>query len=104
MGVSGGPTGTPRSLLADGQAWTDTNPTFRRSPEGAAARDVWRLASALKRARQRHNLTQQAVSRRAGISARSLQDLERGNVWPSLITVSHVARSIGLRISLTSSK
>lgn len=101
MGGNGGPAGTPRSLLADGHAWTDTNPKFSPGPEGAAATDVWRLANSLKRARQRRGMTQQALARKADISARSIQDLERGNVWPSLNTVSHVARCLGLKLSLS---
>lgn len=59
------------------------------------------LGSALRAARRRLGLTQQEVADLAGLSDRTVRDLEKGSSSPSLGAVIAVAMVLGLRLEVT---
>ncbi|WP_248126490.1 type II toxin-antitoxin system Y4mF family antitoxin [Micrococcus lacusdianchii] len=59
------------------------------------------LGSALRAARRRLGLTQQEVADLAGLSDRTVRDLEKGSSSPSLGAVIAVATVLGLRLEVT---
>lgn len=59
------------------------------------------LGSALRAARRRLGLTQQEVADLAGLSDRTVRDLEKGSSSPSLGAVIAVAAVLGLRLEVT---
>lgn len=59
------------------------------------------IGSALRTARRRLGLTQQEVADLAGLSDRTVRDLEKGSSSPSLGAVIAVATVLGLRLEVT---
>lgn len=59
------------------------------------------IGSALRAARRRLGLTQQEVADLAGLSDRTVRDLEKGSRSPSLGAVIAVATVLGLRLEVT---
>ena len=59
------------------------------------------IGSALRAARRRLGLTQQEVADLAGLSDRTVRDLEKGSSSPSLGAVIAVAMVLGLRLEVT---
>ena len=59
------------------------------------------IGSALRAARRRLGLTQQEVADLAGLSDRTVRDLEKGSSSPSLGAVIAVATVLGLRLEVT---
>lgn len=59
------------------------------------------IGSALRAARRRLGLTQQEVADLAGLSDRTVRDLEKGSSSPSLGAVIAVATVLGLRLDVT---
>lgn len=59
------------------------------------------IGGTLRAARRRLGLTQQEVADLAGLSDRTVRDLEKGSTSPSLGAVFAVARVLGLRVEVT---
>ncbi|MDO4238801.1 helix-turn-helix domain-containing protein [Micrococcus sp.] len=59
------------------------------------------IGPALRAARRRLGLTQQEVADLAGLSDRTVRDLEKGSSSPSLGAVIAVATVLGLRLEVT---
>ena len=59
------------------------------------------IGSTLRAARRRLGLTQQEVADLAGLSDRTVRDLEKGSSSPSLGAVIAVAMVLGLRLEVT---
>ena len=59
------------------------------------------IGSALRAARRRLGPTQQEVADLAGLSDRTVRDLEKGSSSPSLGAVIAVATVLGLRLEVT---
>lgn len=59
------------------------------------------IGSALRAARRRLGLTQQEVADLAGLSDRTVRDLEKGSHSPSLGAVIAVVTVLGLRLEVT---
>ena len=59
------------------------------------------IGSTLRAARRRLGLTQQEVADLAGLSDRTVRDLEKGSSSPSLGAVIAVATVLGLRLEVT---
>jgi transcriptional regulator with XRE-family HTH domain len=57
--------------------------------------------SLLRDARRRHRVSQTALARRAGTSARHIGRIERGEVSPSVDTVQRLLACMGERLELT---
>jgi predicted ATPase/DNA-binding CsgD family transcriptional regulator/transcriptional regulator with XRE-family HTH domain len=67
--------------------------------EGSARRRPSTFAELLRAYRRRAGLTQAALAQRAGLSARGVQDIERGSAWPRRTTAERLARALGLNRS-----
>ncbi len=63
-------------------------------------RDEMIIAAAIRRARRNAGMTQEALARRAGTSVRTVRAMETATGNPSLRSVSAVARSLGLRLTV----
>lgn len=72
--------------------------TRRILPPMTATSDI---GPALRAARRRLGLTQQEVADLAGLSDRTVRDLEKGSSSPSLGAVIAVATVLGLRLEVT---
>ena len=90
--------GGPVDLLIGG-TWR-SGAVFAPDLAGTAAHDAWRIAQALRFRRKARRLTQAQVAELAGISVRSVRDIELGTVWPSLRTVSMIAAALETHIRL----
>lgn len=60
------------------------------------------IGEAIKRTRKDFQLTQQQLADLAGISDKTLRDIERGTGSPSIGAVIRVAHAIGLQITISS--
>lgn len=60
------------------------------------------LVGELKTIRLRRGLTQQKLADVAGVSLAWWEDVERGNINPSIHLLGYVAEAVGMRIALTS--
>jgi y4mF family transcriptional regulator len=58
------------------------------------------LAHALRAARRSHGLTQSQLAELAGVSERTLRDLEHGSGSPSLAALLAVTEVLGLRVEV----
>jgi DNA-binding XRE family transcriptional regulator len=92
----------PRDFLTAG-TW-QSGATFTHDLSGRAARDAWRIAQGLRLQRTARGLTQGEIAQRAGVTARSVRDLELGTVWPSLRTVTAIAAALGVHVGVVRPK
>jgi transcriptional regulator with XRE-family HTH domain len=54
----------------------------------------------IREARERHALSQEALARRAGTTQKHISRIERGEISPSLATLSRVLAAMGERLEL----
>jgi len=54
----------------------------------------------LRKARQRHGLTQESLARRARTSQRQISRIERGDISPSIETLARLLAAMGERLEL----
>ena len=92
----------PRDFLTGG-TW-QSGATFAHDISGRAARDAWRIANGLRLERTARGLTQVDIAQRAGVTSRSVRDLELGTVWPSLRTVTAIAATLGVHVGVVRPK
>ncbi|HVQ58782.1 MAG TPA: helix-turn-helix transcriptional regulator [Solirubrobacterales bacterium] len=57
------------------------------------------LGKAVRQLRERRDLTQEALAEKAGITVRSLSQIETGNANPTWATVRDIAAALGVSIS-----
>ena len=57
------------------------------------------LGNAIRKLREKREMTQEDLSEAAGITVRTLSQLETGNSNPTWATVGDIARSLGIPIS-----
>ncbi|MDO5634397.1 MAG: helix-turn-helix domain-containing protein [Micrococcus sp.] len=69
-----------------------------RSPQDGASETSNDIGATLKAARLRYRLTQQQLADLAGLSDRTVRDIEKGSTSPSLAAVLAVAETLGVRI------
>lgn len=71
------------------------------APRAGSVHSVAEIGVALRTARRRLGLTQQELADLAGLSDRTVRDLEKGSTSPSIGSVLAIARVLGLSIEVT---